>query len=611
MADALKTLLRKRSSLKSKLTIYSNYLNLVKSSAHISEMQRLDLQERFNKFDSLHSQFDELQTEIEMLADDAETAFVEREEFDRQFFNLVALTRSLLGSSVNGAGSEAGFKDADSGAHVSNSFVRLPKIDLPHFDGNYQCWLEFRDTFTSLIHNNASISNINKFHYLRASLQGTAASLIKNIEFSSDHYKIAWDLLCERYNNEYLLVANHLQALFFDVKSINKESSVSIRNLVDVINKNIRALANLKRPTQHWDDIIIFVMVKKLDLITSREWEEYRNNNIVGYPTTTQFCSFLNRKADWLESVECNFQDSNIVALNNNTNLNKHSNNSTKQKHSNKSNNNSHKNNNKCPLCSQVHTLYKCESFRSLSIENRIQKAKDLTVCLNCLRIGHSANNCKFSNCRYCKLKHNTLLHLEASEPKPLSNPLPSALLSVSPTTSDVALSANSMQLATSSHVFLSTALVNVTSATGKKFTARLLLDNGSTANFITQSLAEQLGLSQRGMSTKVTDANIMSLDRWKRIQYIRQHFWGRFHNEYTSLLQAKSKWLNSRGELKPGSLVLIKDKTTPPLLWSLGRVTKTYPGVDGVTRVAELKTRRGTIRRAFNCICPLPIEDF
>ncbi|KAF9417213.1 hypothetical protein HW555_005615 [Spodoptera exigua] len=58
-------------------------------------------------------------TEIELLADDAETAFVEREEFDRQFFNLVALTRSLLGSSVNGAGSEAGFKDADSGAHES------------------------------------------------------------------------------------------------------------------------------------------------------------------------------------------------------------------------------------------------------------------------------------------------------------------------------------------------------------------------------------------------------------------------------------------------------------------------------------------------------------
>ncbi|XP_041972786.1 uncharacterized protein LOC121728634 isoform X8 [Aricia agestis] len=152
-------------------------------------------------------------------------------------------------------------------------------------------------------------------------------------------------------------------------------------------------------------------------------------------------------------------------------------------------------------------------------------------------------------------------------------------------------------------------ALVNVTSATGKKYTARLLLDNGSTANFVTQSFVEKLGLSLRGTSTKVTDANISRLDRWKRVQHIRTHFWGRFHNEYTSLLQVKTKWFASRGELKPGSLVLIKDKMAPPLLWSLGRVIKTYPGVDGVTRVAELKTRKGTIRRAFNSICPLPID--
>ncbi|CAK1582349.1 unnamed protein product [Parnassius mnemosyne] len=109
---------------------------------------------------------------------------------------------------------------------------------------------------------------------------------------------------------------------------------------------------------------------------------------------------------------------------------------------------------------------------------------------------------------------------------------------------------------------------------------------------------------------SQVTDANITRLDRWRRIQYIRQHFWSRFHNEYISLLRAKSKWFHSRGEVKQASLVLIKDKTTPPLLWSLGRVMTTYPGVDGVTRVAELKTKRGIIRRAVNCICPLPIED-
>ncbi|XP_041972778.1 uncharacterized protein LOC121728634 isoform X1 [Aricia agestis] len=553
-------------------------------------------------------------TNIEMLSEEADSAasLVEREDFDRQFFSLVALTRSLLGSSVSN-GSEAGFRDADSGAHVSNSFVRLPKIDLPHFDGNYQYWLEFRDTFVSLIHENDCINDINKFHYLRASLQGNAALLIKNIDFKKDNYKIAWDLLCERYNNNRLLVNNHLQALF-DVEPIRGESSASIRNVVDVTNKNIRALTNLKQPTKYWDALVIFILVKKLDLTTSRDWEEYRNNSISGDPTLTQFCSFLNRKADWLESVESNntLNSSNnkiIVALNNS-----HLSNNSNTSKLNKFNSNikkQNKINNKCPLCSQVHTLYKCESFRALAIENRIQKAKDFDLCLNCLRPGHSSKQCKFSHCRYCKLKHNTLLHIESSD-KPLCNPLPTANHSISPSSSqssNVVLSANSMQLATSSLVYLSTALVNVTSATGKKYTARLLLDNGSTANFVTQSFVEKLGLSLRGTSTKVTDANISRLDRWKRVQHIRTHFWGRFHNEYTSLLQVKTKWFASRGELKPGSLVLIKDKMAPPLLWSLGRVIKTYPGVDGVTRVAELKTRKGTIRRAFNSICPLPID--
>ncbi|XP_026744728.1 uncharacterized protein LOC113506069 isoform X1 [Trichoplusia ni] len=443
-------------------------------------------------------------TQIEVLADDADSAFTEREDFDRQFFNLVALTRSLLGVSSNVAGSEAGFKDADSGAHNSfrNGFVRLPKIDLPHFDGNYQSWLEFRDTFGSLIHDNKTISDINKFHYLRASLQGNAALIIKNLDFKASHYNIAWNLLCERYNNNRLLVNNHLQALF-DVGSIIKESSESIRNLVDVINKNIRALTTLKRPTQYWDDIIIYFMSKKLDLMTSREWEEHRNNHLKDDPTLTEFCTFLGKKADWLESVEsnCNLSGSSTIVALNNSNFNKTSTNNIIIK---KSNNN----NNKCPLCSQAHTLYKCESFRGLSIEDRIKRANEYNVCLNCLRFGHTPKKCPFSRCKYCKVKHNTLLHLENNEPKSFANPLPSALLSASPSSSNVVLSANTMQLATSSHILLSTAVVKVTAVTGKQYTARLLLDNGSTANFITEKLSEKLGLLRRGTSAKVTGIN-------------------------------------------------------------------------------------------------------
>ncbi|XP_050359346.1 uncharacterized protein LOC126779442 isoform X4 [Nymphalis io] len=114
MSDNLKTLIKKRSSIKSKLTIFNNYLMLIKSSPELSELQRLDLMERFRKFENLYNEFDDLQNTIELLSEDAESTFTEREDFDRQYFNLVALTRSLLGASSNGTGSEAGFKDADS-----------------------------------------------------------------------------------------------------------------------------------------------------------------------------------------------------------------------------------------------------------------------------------------------------------------------------------------------------------------------------------------------------------------------------------------------------------------------------------------------------------------
>ncbi|XP_063828874.1 uncharacterized protein LOC135078217 [Ostrinia nubilalis] len=76
---------------------------------------------------------------------------------------------------------------------------------------------------------------------------------------------------------------------------------------------------------------------------------------------------------------------------------------------------------------------------------------------------------------------------------------------------------------------------------------------------------------------------------------------------------ERKTRWHTSHGKLREGSLVLIKDKSAPPLMWSLGRILRTLPGRDGIARVADIKTKKGVLRRAYNTICPLPttlIED-
>ncbi|XP_045471829.1 uncharacterized protein LOC123678720 [Harmonia axyridis] len=104
-------------------------------------------------------------------------------------------------------------------------------------------------------------------------------------------------------------------------------------------------------------------------------------------------------------------------------------------------------------------------------------------------------------------------------------------------------------------------------------------------------------------------DINISHLKRWQLIQQMQQHFWRRWKNEYLHTLQQRNKWLKSSDMPKEGSLVLIKNDNLSPLKWDMGRILKLTPGLDGVARVADVKTKSGTIKRPLNKLCPLPVE--
>ncbi|XP_048488047.1 uncharacterized protein LOC105389552 isoform X2 [Plutella xylostella] len=93
------------------------------------------------------------------------------------------------------------------------------------------------------------------------------------------------------------------------------------------------------------------------------------------------------------------------------------------------------------------------------------------------------------------------------------------------------------------------------------------------------------------------------------RLQQIQCDFWRRWSRDYIGLLQERTKWRSCKGAgLDVGTIVLIKDDRLPPCQWRLGRIVGCCPGRDGITRVAEMRTARGIIKRAFNNICPLPI---
>jgi hypothetical protein len=110
----------------------------------------------------------------------------------------------------------------------------------------------------------------------------------------------------------------------------------------------------------------------------------------------------------------------------------------------------------------------------------------------------------------------------------------------------------------------------------------------------------------------------ISQLDRWQMVQCVSQHIWKSWKRAYLSLLQSRPKWYAPLPDLQPGTLVLImeKDGALGPQQWKLGRITKTFPGSDGRTRVCDVRTNitmenpAGTIlRRPIVKLSPLPIQ--
>lgn len=99
--------------------------------------------------------------------------------------------------------------------------------------------------------------------------------IIQSLEFSAQNYKVAWELLCERFDNSRLLINSHIKAIF-NLKCLSKESAGRLRNLIDGVNKHLRALSTLELPTVHWDALIIYLISQKLDKTSDREWERFK-----------------------------------------------------------------------------------------------------------------------------------------------------------------------------------------------------------------------------------------------------------------------------------------------------------------------------------------------
>ncbi len=144
--------------------------------------------------------------------------------------------------------SSQGHNNSASSSNSSNH--RLPKLTLPTFMGNPLKWQTFWDTYKIAIHENVSLSDVQKFTYLKAQLSGEAANSVEGLPLTESNYQ------------PHKIINAHMQALL-DLPSPT-DSVTNLRRFYDSMENHIRGLEALGKKQDTYGDILILIVFAKI-----------------------------------------------------------------------------------------------------------------------------------------------------------------------------------------------------------------------------------------------------------------------------------------------------------------------------------------------------------
>ncbi|XP_063404673.1 uncharacterized protein LOC134688131 [Mytilus trossulus] len=120
---------------------------------------------------------------------------------------------------------------------------RLPKLILPTFNGNILEWQSFWDSYESAVHYNPTLTDVQKFNYLKAQLENEAAQTIAGFSLTNANYAEAVNVLIERFGQTHKITQAHLQALLAITPP--QDDLISLRMFYDKMESLVRGLESL------------------------------------------------------------------------------------------------------------------------------------------------------------------------------------------------------------------------------------------------------------------------------------------------------------------------------------------------------------------------------
>ena len=149
------------------------------------------------------------------------------------------------------------------GVASTQNTTKLPKLQLPKYEGDPRNWQEWWDAF-EIIHNSTTLASVDKFRHLKTLLEGPAAKAISGIQMTNSNYEEAVDILKKRFSQKQIIINAYMEALL-SLQRVSSERDIRcLRKLYDATEVNVRSLKTLGIDFNQYGALLIPVIMNKV-----------------------------------------------------------------------------------------------------------------------------------------------------------------------------------------------------------------------------------------------------------------------------------------------------------------------------------------------------------
>ena len=162
------------------------------------------------------------------------------------------------------ASSFSGVSDGSNESSKRRVRVRLPELHVERFSGKVYEFQAFWDSFSSAIHLNEDLADVDKLQYLKAFLDENTKQILAGLPITDKNYAIAVELLKKRFVRPAVIQHAHINQLIGLSPVFNEDNFSRLRNFRDQVEAHFRGLEAMSVDKITYSAIIVPALMDKL-----------------------------------------------------------------------------------------------------------------------------------------------------------------------------------------------------------------------------------------------------------------------------------------------------------------------------------------------------------